>query len=121
MKMISPQPHRSKKIMARKEQAVLLSKDICEMKISSAHNKYGLRVNPTHRYTECTNQHLHACDDHERLVYSGVEDPVVRTPSESEAEHVLEDKKTCKGFDGDIPYEPLKWHVGMMSEQSSLR
>jgi len=62
----------------------------------------------THRYTERANQHLDACDYHERLVYPSLEDPVICTPSESKAKHVLEDQKACEGFDGNIPYKPLR-------------
>lgn len=56
----------------------------------------------THRNTEQADSNLDACNDHERVVDTELQDPIVCTERESEAEEVLEDQETCKCFDGDF-------------------
>ncbi|KAL8740624.1 MAG: hypothetical protein Q9190_006699 [Brigantiaea leucoxantha] len=56
----------------------------------------------THRYAKQTDRDLYARDDVKRLRYARCNQPVVGTPGEAEAEHVLEDEQACEGLDGDF-------------------
>ena len=59
--------------------------------------------NLTHRDTEQANAHLHASNNVEDFEYTSSHDPVISSPGQSKAEHVLEDEQAGERFDGNFP------------------
>ena len=62
----------------------------------------------THRDAEQAYGDLNAADDVEGLDDAELDDPIVRTPGDGEAEHVLEDHQGGEGLDGDVAWN---YHV----------
>lgn len=79
-----------------------LPKDVCARELGDLSGTYAGRL--THGDSKQADSYLHTRNYNESVEDAAIDQPVIGTPGQTKTEEVLENKQTCKSFNGNFSY-----------------